>query len=176
MNRRSLYSGMRVAYVPSKHSTPVRAIVSRVDRSEGYGATHAVVLCDDNWSQRTNADGSAMTKTVTSRQIKDWNTVEAGVEEAQFEAARRQIQQQLVNEQRAKEAEPWEQLGNLLGLLVGEHTQVQGYGSQFYRITVPKAEWPAFLDLLVPHLTQRLFEKSFGPTPGSDDTSALDDS
>ena len=176
MNRRSLYSGMKVAFLTNKYANPVRAIISNVDRSEGYGASHTVILCDENWDKLSNPDGTQQTRRVTSRQIKDWNDVEAGVEEAQFAATKRAIEQRLQQEQRAKEAEPWEQFENLISLLVGEHTQVIGYGSQHYRITVPKAEWAAFLDLLVPFLTQRLFEKSFGPTPGSDDTSALDDS
>lgn len=170
MNRRSLYSGMKVAYLPSKYSTPRRAIVRRVDRSDGYGATHTLVLCDEDWNPKTLDDGTEWTKTVTSRQIKDWDDLEPGIEEARFAAVQQKIVAQLAEEKKAKAREPWVTLDNLL-LLNGIEANSSELYNGAWRINISNAEASAkFVELLTPILTERLFEKSFGrPTVDDDD-------
>lgn len=172
MNRRQLRYGMKVAYVSSKYGTPRKAQVKYIDSSDGYDALHTLTLMDDNWKPMLDGAGTAKIVKCSSRKIKAWELVEEGVEEKRFAQEKARIQSKLNEEATAKAAEPWARLQDLLQLHGIEDVSVNpGYGTppRAWNVQVQNASAQAFLDLLLPYLTQRLFDRTpVLPAPGND--------
>jgi hypothetical protein len=154
---------MRVAYVPRKHSAARKAQVKYIDSSDGYDALHTLTLMDDDWSPIKDGQGNPSTIKCSSRKIKPWEQVEEGVEEKRFEQAKKDIQAKLNQQAAEKAAEPWTRLHDLLQLHGVEDVNVNpGYGTppRTWAIHVPATSAEVFLDLFIPYLTQRLFNRT----------------
>jgi hypothetical protein len=152
----------KVAYQSYKYGDAKRAKVLKIDTTDGYGAQHKLVLCDENWQPVFLSDGSQHTVGATSRQIKEWDDVEEGQAEREFAKEKQRIIQALAAEKAEQDRVPLDQVISLFGLCGVENVNVTlNYGGNL-QITVPAASKQNFLDFIIPTLTDKLFVRSFG--------------
>jgi hypothetical protein len=165
MNRRLLRYGMRVGYIASRYATPQRAVVARVDTSDGYGAQHLITFCDDEWKViKSVSTGEPRQMHVTSRQLKPWDEVDEGVAEREFQQTQAKIVAEIAARKREEAAKPYEELVNVLTLLgVTDAQYTVGYGHTFFNLRIPADQSTIFMDLVLPYLTERLMARTMGP-------------
>lgn len=161
MNRRELRRGMTVAFRENKYAGPRKAVVDRVDNSDGHGAYHTIkmVLNDGTVSDTT--------RMASSRQLTDWTNETEAVEEREFEQKKKEIADQLRKAELLRLKEPLEHLVGLLQL-EGVEAEIQNNpyanarnGQRPFKLLVQGVD--AFNALMQPILTKRATDRLFSP-------------